>query len=106
MILLKNSMTRIFILSVFFTFSINVTAQSDSIETPNQDQYEAGKKIFEGVCKACHTIGEGKRIGPDLQGILDRRTEDGIIKFVQDPKSQGGEIMQPQPYSADEIRSV
>ena len=39
MILLKNSMPRIFILSVFFIFSINVTAQSDSIETPNPDQY-------------------------------------------------------------------
>jgi len=99
-------MSRIFILSVFFTFSINVTAQSDSIETPNQDQYEAGKKIFEGVCKACHTIGGGKIVGPDLQGILDRRTEDGIIKFVQDPTSEGVTLMPPQDLSADEIKSV
>ena len=106
MILLKNSMSRIFILSVFFTFSINVTAQSDSIETPNQDQYEAGKKIFEGVCKACHTIGGGKTVGPDLKGVLDRRTEESIIKFVQDPTSEGVTLMPPQPLSADEIKSV
>ena len=107
MILLKNSMTRIFILSVFFTFSINVTAQSDSIETPNQDQYEAGKKIFEGNnCNSCHTIGGGKTVGPDLKGVLDRRTEESIIKFVQDPTSEGVTLMPPQPLSADEIKSV
>ena len=100
-------MTRIFILSVFFTFSINVTAQSDSIETPNQDQYEAGKKIFEGNnCNSCHTIGGGKTVGPDLKGVLDRRTEESIIKFVQDPTSEGVTLMPPQPLSADEIKSV
>ena len=106
-------MPRIFILSVFFIFSINVTAQSDSIETPNPDQYdpdkyEAGRKIFQEVkdCKSCHTIGGGNGIGPDLQGVLDRRTEDEIIKFVQDPGSEDVTVMPPQDLSADEIRSV
>jgi cytochrome c551/c552 len=35
------------------------------------------------VCKACHTIGGGKLVGPDLKGVTDRRDEAWIIKFVQ-----------------------
>ena len=35
------------------------------------------------VCKACHTIGGGKLVGPDLKGISERRDEAWIIKFVQ-----------------------
>ncbi len=35
-------------------------------------------------CAACHSIGEGRRVGPDLQGVLDRRTEDWAVAFVQD----------------------
>jgi hypothetical protein len=34
-------------------------------------------------CKACHTIGGGKLVGPDLKGISDRRDEAWLIKFIQ-----------------------
>lgn len=34
-------------------------------------------------CKACHTIGGGKLIGPDLQGITERYDEAWLIKFIQ-----------------------
>ena len=35
------------------------------------------------VCKACHTIGGGKLVGPDLKGVTDRRDEAWLIKFIQ-----------------------
>jgi len=35
------------------------------------------------VCKACHTIGGGKLVGPDLQGVTERHDEDWLIKFIQ-----------------------
>ncbi len=35
------------------------------------------------VCKACHTIGGGKLVGPDLAGINERREEAWLIKFIQ-----------------------
>lgn len=35
------------------------------------------------VCAACHTIGEGKRVGPDLKGVNDRHDEAWLIKFIQ-----------------------
>jgi len=34
------------------------------------------------VCKACHTIGGGKLVGPDLKGITERRDEVWLIKFI------------------------
>jgi len=35
------------------------------------------------VCKACHTIGGGKLVGPDLQGVTERHDEEWLIKFIQ-----------------------
>jgi len=35
------------------------------------------------VCTACHTIGKGKLIGPDLKGISDRYEEQWLIDFIK-----------------------
>jgi len=35
------------------------------------------------ICNACHSIGEGKKIGPDLKGVTERRDEAWLIKFIQ-----------------------
>lgn len=35
------------------------------------------------VCSACHTIGKGKLVGPDLKGVTDRHDEAWLIKFIQ-----------------------
>ncbi len=35
------------------------------------------------VCSACHSIGEGKKIGPDLEGVTERHDEAWLIKFIQ-----------------------
>jgi mono/diheme cytochrome c family protein len=34
-------------------------------------------------CKACHSIGGGKLVGPDLKGIVEKRDELWLIKFIQ-----------------------
>ncbi len=43
---------------------------------------KSGKDLYT-VCKACHTIGGGKLIGPDLKGVTERRDEAWLIKFIQ-----------------------
>lgn len=35
------------------------------------------------VCAACHTIGKGKLIGPDLKGVTERREETWLISFIK-----------------------
>ena len=38
-------------------------------------------------CKACHTIGGGKLVGPDLKGVTDRHSETWLIKFIQNSQA-------------------
>ena len=44
---------------------------------------ETGEQIFTRICKACHTIGQGKLVGPDLAGVSTRYDPEWIIPFVQ-----------------------
>lgn len=46
-----------------------------------------GKELFEKNCKACHSIGSGKIVGPDLAGISQRRSQEWFVKFTKDSKS-------------------
>ena len=44
-----------------------------------------GKAVFEQLCQGCHTIGGGKLVGPDLQGLADRREQAWVEAFLRDP---------------------
>jgi len=57
------------VLILISTFGFSVQAQDD------------GKQLFQ-VCSACHTIGKGKLIGPDLQGVTERLDREWMKKFI------------------------
>lgn len=42
-----------------------------------------GEKLFKQICVACHTVGQGKLIGPDLAGVQQRRSEEWLIRFIR-----------------------
>lgn len=44
-----------------------------------------GKATFDQLCQGCHTIGGGKKTGPDLQGVADRREEAWVKQFILAP---------------------
>jgi len=46
---------------------------------------EEGKTLYEQNCIACHTIGGGTLVGPDLQGVISRRDQDWLINFISAP---------------------
>jgi len=46
---------------------------------------EQGQVIFEQKCKACHTIGGGRLVGPDLKGITASRDKDWLVRFITTP---------------------
>lgn len=48
---------------------------------PVQSQNEAPAEWAK--CAACHTIGGGKLIGPDLQGVTERRSEEWLLSFIR-----------------------
>lgn len=45
-----------------------------------------GKALFNRNCTSCHTIGGGRKVGPDLKGVTQKRKPDWIVKFVQSSK--------------------
>ncbi len=48
-----------------------------------------GQGLFELNCLACHSIGEGARVGPDLRGVTDRRDRNWLTNWIDDPIGMG-----------------
>ncbi len=46
---------------------------------------EDGREIFQNNCAACHTIGKGKLVGPDLAGVTSRREESWLKRQIKEP---------------------
>ena len=79
-----------------------------------------GQILFERTCFACHTIGGGNLVGPDLENVHQRRERDWLVRWIEDPigmagtDSIGREIfaefnnvpMAPNFLSDDEIEQV
>ena len=82
---------------------------------------ESGEAIFGRICKACHTIGQGKLVGPDLAGATQRHSQDWLLRFIKSSQSmvKSGDpvavalfeennklIMPDNPISDAEVRNV
>lgn len=46
---------------------------------------DEGDAIFKSKCTACHTIGGGKLVGPDLKGVTARREAGWLKRQMVDP---------------------
>ena len=66
-----------YIISLILIFSLSSFVYSQS----------PGETTFKGICQACHTIGKGKLVGPDLINIQDLRPESWLIKFIKSSQS-------------------
>jgi protein SCO1/2 len=47
--------------------------------------FENGQYVFQSRCSACHTIGQGDRVGPDLSGVTVRRERAWLTRYIQNP---------------------
>ncbi|HSB78468.1 MAG TPA: SCO family protein [Candidatus Methylomirabilis sp.] len=45
----------------------------------------AGQHLFQSRCAACHTLGHGDGIGPDLLGVTARRDRPWLTRFISTP---------------------
>jgi mono/diheme cytochrome c family protein len=81
----------------------------------------SGESLFVKTCKACHTVGQGKVIGPDLYNVHNRRSENWIKRFIKSSQgviNSGDEtavnlfnefnrsVMPDQPFSNDELNEI
>ncbi|MGH7388225.1 MAG: multicopper oxidase domain-containing protein [Candidatus Rokuibacteriota bacterium] len=54
--------------------------------TPTEPEAAQGKLNFESKCLACHSVGQGKKLGPDMVGVTKRRTEDWLTRWLKAPE--------------------
>ena len=45
-----------------------------------------GKLDFESKCLACHSIGQGQKLGPDLAGVTKRRNDAWLARWLKAPE--------------------
>lgn len=48
-------------------------------------QEDDGGALFKAKCSACHTIGGGRLVGPDLQGVTATRDRNWLMGFITAP---------------------
>jgi protein SCO1 len=44
-----------------------------------------GQRLFVSKCSACHTVGEGDKVGPDLAGVTKRRSRVWLTRYIAEP---------------------
>lgn len=54
-------------------------------EVPSTLAIDHGKYMFTSHCAACHTVGRGDLLGPDLAGVTTSRDRDWLARFIQTP---------------------
>jgi len=54
--------------------------------SPSDPDAVQGKMVFESKCLACHSVGGGDRLGPDVLGVTERRSEEWIERFLREPE--------------------
>ena len=69
-------------MKIDFSFSIATIALLVLLLEPVFAQ-DTGEASFKRICAACHTIGKGKLVGPDLANVHSRHSEDWLKKFIR-----------------------
>lgn len=81
---------------------------------------DSGEQIFNNKCLSCHTIGQGRLIGPDLRGVTSRRDQKWLMEVIKSTQSllkkedaelrllvaEYGLIMPDSGLSDEEIKAV
>jgi cytochrome c551/c552 len=65
--------TKISILSTVILLAISITSSY------SQD----GATLFKNTCGACHTVGKGKLVGPDLIDVNTKHSEQWLLSWVK-----------------------
>jgi len=46
---------------------------------------DTGAYFFQSQCSACHTLGQGDKVGPDLLGVTARRERAWLVRYLARP---------------------
>jgi len=54
-------------------------------DTATPLKFTSGEYLFSTKCSACHTLGQGTRVGPDLIGITQTRDRHWLAHYIASP---------------------
>jgi mono/diheme cytochrome c family protein len=74
----RGSTSFVTVFFISFYLLLPSTAQSGPADR--------GKQIFDAKCAACHTIGGGRKVGPDLQGVTKLHPQTWLFDFISNPE--------------------
>jgi|GEM_PF-244488 len=60
-------------------------APSARADSQGPSPFQKSSALFLQKCSKCHSIGGGRRVGPDLRGVADRHPAEWIVAFIQNP---------------------
>ena len=63
----------------------NPAPQVGSTDGSALKNFDTGKYLFGRDCIACHTIGHGDKVGPDLLGVVHVRSRQWLTQIIQHP---------------------
>jgi cytochrome c2 len=61
------------------------TAVKSYATAPPVQGFSAGQHLFSTKCSACHSLGGGDRVGPDLQDVVQRRDPVWLRNYIRAP---------------------
>ncbi|MEJ2009031.1 MAG: c-type cytochrome [Acidobacteriota bacterium] len=70
-----------------FVFCVVAVLGPTFIHPPAARAGQDAAAFFKQNCTACHTIGGGKLLGPDLKGVTKARSHEWLVKWIQDPQA-------------------
>jgi len=63
----------------------NPAEQVSSADGSPLQNFDKGQYLFGRDCIACHTIGHGDKVGPDLLGVIHVRSRQWLTQIIQHP---------------------
>ncbi len=63
----------------------SVPTETVVAESSSSGDMTHGKQVYMQKCAACHTIGSGRMVGPDLKGVTVNREESWLIRWIMEP---------------------
>lgn len=72
--------------SFFLLLWVCILAATGESASEVTGSYDRGRALFAQKCAPCHTIGEGKKVGPDLSGVTDKRKRDWLARWIDNPE--------------------
>jgi len=86
--------------SLFIVALGTITGIWFTLPAANAADADAGKQLFQEKCVACHTVGGGDLVGPDLKGVTTKRPRDWLEQWIAAPDAM---IAKKDPYAIEQL---